>query len=418
MTREVESARLADAASGASRLVITAVETVQVGQFPNLVWVRLHTDEGPVGLGETFYGAYAVAAYIHESVAPQLLGQDPLRIDLHATRLRGYLGYSGTGVENRGNSAVDIALWDLFGKATGLPVHQLLGGATRDRIRVYNTCAGPEYIRSRPQQAVDNWGLSPDGQGRYEDLAAFMTRPGELARELLAEGITGMKIWPFDPYAEASGGQYISAADLELALCPFREIREAVGNAMDVMVEFHGLWSVPMAKRIVRALEPYDPFWLEDPIRMGDLASLRDLAETTPTPITASETLGSRAEFRALLEQRAVGIVMLDVSWAGGLGEAKKIGAMAEAFGLPVAPHDCTGPVVLTAGIHLCANLPNALVQETVRASYRGWYLELVTELPPIVDGHVQLPGGPGLGVELLPDLAARPDAKVTVSAL
>ena len=398
---------------------VTRVETLRLDEFPNLLWVRVHTDVGLVGLGETFFGARAVEAYVHETVAPYLLGQDPLRIDRHSRSLYGYLGYRSTGVETRGNSAVDIALWDLFGKATGQPVVQLLGGAFRESIRTYNTCAGYRYVRGRPQQAVDNWGLpSGEPEGPYEDLDAFLHRADELALSLLDQGITGMKIWPFDPYAEATNGQYISGVDLDRALEPFRKIRDAVGNAMDVMVEFHSLWNLPMARKITRALEEFEPFWFEDPLKADDLDALADLAGSTDVPIVVSETLASRWAFRDVLAAGAAGIVMLDVSWCGGLSEAKKIATMAEAHQLPVAPHDCTGPVVLVASTHLSMNLPNALVQETVRAYYTGWYRELVTALPTIERGQISPPPGPGLGIVLRPELDRRPDAHVRSSDL
>jgi galactonate dehydratase len=401
------------------RLRVTALETIQLGEFSNVLWVRIHTDQGLVGLGETFFGASAVAAYLHETVAPYLLGKDALQIDLHSRRLYGYVGFNSTGAEARGNSAVDLALWDLFGKATDLPVYQLLGGASRDRLRIYNTCAGYRYIRSRPEQAVDNWGLPTDTpEGPYEDLDAFMHRADELAESLLEQGITGMKIWPFDPYAEQSGGHGILAGDLQAALEPFRKIRNAVGEAMDIMVELHSLWDLPTARRIIAALEEFDPAWYEDPIKMDNLAALAELAHSTRVPITASEALGTRWSFRELLERRAAGIVMLDVSWCGGLSEARKIAAMAEAFQLPVAPHDCTGPVVLMASVHLSMNAPNALIQETVRAFYTGWYTRLVTRLPRIERGFVYLPDGPGLGTELVPGLEQRGDATVRVSRL
>jgi L-alanine-DL-glutamate epimerase-like enolase superfamily enzyme len=400
-------------------LRVSAIETIQLDEFSNVLWVRVHTDQGLVGLGETFFGANAVAAYLHETVAPYLLGKDALQIDLHSRRLYGYVGFNSTGAEARGNSAIDLALWDLFGKATGMPVYQLLGGASRERLRIYNTCAGYRYIRSRPVQAVDNWGL-PTGvaAGPYEDLDAFMHRADELACSLLDEGITGMKIWPFDPYAEASGGHGISSADLQTALDPFRKIREAVGDKIDIMVELHSLWDLPTAKKITAALEEFDPCWYEDPIKMHNLPALAELARTTRVPITASEALGTRWSFRDLLEQRAAGIIMLDVSWCGGLSEARKIAAMAEAYQLPVAPHDCTGPVVLMASVHLSMNAPNALIQETVRAFYTGWYTELVTTLPRIERGHVYLPEGPGLGTELLPGLERRSDATVRITRL
>ena len=398
---------------------VSALETIQLGEFPNVLWVRVHTDEGLVGLGETFFGAATVAAYVHETVAPYLLGQDPLQIDRHARSLYGYLGFNSTGAEARGNSAVDLALWDLFGKATGRPVYQLLGGLSRERIRIYNTCAGYRYVRARSVQAVDNWGLPVEAVGGpYEDLDAFLHRADELACSLLEQGITGMKIWPFDPYAEASAGHYISSADLKSALEPFRKIRQAVGDAMDVMVEFHSLWDLPMAKRLAAALEEFNPYWYEDPIKMDNPAALAELARSTRVPITASEALGTRWSFRSFFESRAIGIAMLDVSWCGGLSEARKIAAMAEAYQLPVAPHDCTGPVVFMASVHLSLHSTIALVQETVRAFYTGWYTELVTALPRISDGYVYPPDGPGLGLELVPGLERRPDATVSVSSI
>jgi galactonate dehydratase len=398
---------------------VTRVETLWLDEFSNVLWVLVHTDEGLVGLGETFYGAQTVASYIHETVAPYLLGKDPLTIDLHSRALYGYLGYRSSGVEMRGNSAIDIALWDLFGKATGQPIYQLLGGKSRDKIRIYNTCAGYRYVRSRPAQLVDNWGLpAGESDGPYEDLDAFLNRADELALSLLESGITGMKIWPFDPAAEASGGHYISNRDLDKALEPFRKIRQAVGNDMDIMVEFHSLWNLPMAQKIARALEEFEPFWYEDPLRADNIDALAAYAASTHVPVTVSETLATRWSFREVLEQGAAGIVMLDLSWCGGLSEGKKIATMAETYQLPVAPHDCTGPIVLMASMHLSLNAVNALIQETVRAYYTGWYKELVTDLPSISDGHATLSAKPGLGTELLPELRNRKDAHLQASEL
>jgi L-alanine-DL-glutamate epimerase-like enolase superfamily enzyme len=396
---------------------VTRIETIRLDEFPNLVYVRVHTDDGLVGLGETYYGARAVEAYIHETAAPYLLGRDPLEIDRHARGLYGYVGYRGSGVETRGNSAIDIALWDLFGKVTGQPLYQLLGGKARDSIRIYNTCAGYRYVRNLSRQEVANWGVGAEvSPGPYEDLDAFLYRADELARSLLEQGITGMKIWPFDPYAEQSGGHYISAQDLDRALEPFRRIRDAVGDAMDIMVELHSLWDFPMARTICAALEPFRPLWIEDPLKADNIDALAELARSTRVPIAASETLATRWSFREVLERNAAGIVMADVSWTGGVSEARKIAQMAEAYHRPVMFHDCTGPVVLSTSTHLSLNAPNALIQETVRAFYSGWYGELVTELPPIERGHISTPPGPGHGIELLPELTSRPDAHVVVS--
>ena len=394
---------------------IRQVETLRLGEFPNILWVRVHTDAGLVGLGETFMGAAAVEAYLHEWAAPRLLGQDPLAIEARARDLTGYLGWRGSGVETRGNSAVDIALWDLFGLAAGMPMRTALGGASRDRIRVYNTCAGYQYIRGNRNQASSNWGLG-NAQGPYEDLQGFLHHADELALSLLEEGVTAMKIWPFDIAAERSDGQYISAPDLDAALEPFRKIRGAVGSRMDIMVEFHSLWRLPMAQRIARALQPFDTFWHEDPIRIDSLDLLRQYARDCEALVCASETLSYKWGFKDYLETGVAGVVMLDLSWCGGLTEARKIAAMADAWQLPVAPHDCTGPVVWTASTQLSLHAPNALVQESVRAFYTGWYRELVTELPVVQDGMVSLNDKPGLGIQLLPDLHRRKDAIVRVS--
>jgi galactonate dehydratase len=394
---------------------ITAVETVRLGEFPNLIWVRLRTDEGLTGLGETFMGAAAVEAYIHESAAPKLVGRDPIQIEAINKSLINYLGWRGTGVETRGNSAIDIALWDLFGKAIGRPVCEALGGKSRDRIRVYNTCAGYKYIRDERSQAVANWGVG-NKQGPYEDLEAFLHRADELALSLLEQGITGMKIWPFDIAAERTAGWDISPAELDAALEPFAKIRKAVGNRMDIMVEFHSLWSLPMAQRLARALEPFGTYWHEDPLRLDNLADLKAYAEHSKAWVCASETLAYTHSFREYLETGVAGVAMLDLSWCGGLSEARKIAALAEAWHVPVAPHDCTGPVVYAASCHFSLHARNALIQESVRAFYTGWYTELVTELPPITKGEVTVNMKPGLGLDLLPGLNQRKDASVRVT--
>jgi len=396
---------------------IRQLTTIRLAEFPNILWVQLHTDEGLVGLGETFMGAAAVEAYLHEWAAQKLIGSNPLDIEARNRELIGYLGWRGSGVETRGNSAIDIALWDLFGKAAGMPIYTALGGKSREAIRIYNTCAGYRYVRSTTNQSTSNWGIGQAaGLGPYEDLDAFLHEAGDLALSLQSEGITAMKIWPFDPAAEASDGHYISNSDLDKALEPFARIRRAVGNSMDIMVEFHSLWRLPMAQKIARALKPYQTFWHEDAIRMDSLDLLKAYAPHTDALICASETLAYKWGFKDYLQTGVAGVVMLDLSWCGGLTEARKIAAMADAWQLPVAPHDCTGPVVWTASTHLSLHAPNALIQESVRAFYTGWYKELVTELPRIEDGMIALNSKPGLGIELLPDLVLRKDAIVRTS--
>ena len=387
----------------ASGLAIRAIETVRVAEHPNLIWVRIEADDGTVGLGETFFGAGAVEADLHERVWPLIEGRDPLAVDALARDLVPYVGHRSTGVEGRANSAVDIALWDLWGRATAQPIAQLLGGFTRSSIRTYNTCAGPGYMKRAEGQRTGNYALG--GTHPLDDLDAHLNRAGDLAEELLAEGITAMKIWPFDAAAEATQGRDIDPATLRACLEPFEQIRERVGDRMEVMVEFHSMWQLLPAMRIARALKPFGTYWHEDPIRMDSLSSLKRYAEASPAPVCASETLGSRWAFRDLLETGAAGVVMLDLSWCGGLSEARKIAAMAEAWHLPVAPHDCTGPVVLAASTHLSLNAPNALVQESVRAFLRTWYGELVKGLPTVANGMIAPAPGPGHGVDLAPDL-------------
>lgn len=388
---------------------ITAIDTTRVDEFPNLLWVTVHTDDGVTGLGETFFMPQTVEAYIHEVAAARLLGRDPFQIDLLARELNGYLGFRSSGAEVRGNSAIDIALWDLFGRATGQPLAQLLGGFSRDKVRTYNTCAGTSYMRKNEGQQTRNYGIDGGAARRdYDDLNGFLHHADDLAEELLAEGITAMKIWPFDMAAEKTGGQYISLPDLKAALVPFEKIRKRVGDRMDIMVEFHSMWQLLPAMTIARALADFDTFWHEDPIRMDSLSSLKQYQTASSAPICASETLGGRHGFRDYLETGVAGVVMLDIGWCGGISEARKIASMAETWHLPVAPHDCTGPVVLSASTHLTLNATNGLIQESVRAYYKTWYQDLVTALPVVKDGYITVPPGAGHGLELRPDIGER----------
>ena len=391
---------------------ITAIETVRIEQHANLLWLLVHTDEGISGLGETFFLPSSVEAYVHEHLAPRVLGENPLDINRLVRSLDHYLGFRSTGVETRGNSAFDIALWDLFGQVTDQPIAQLLGGFSRRSIRTYNTCAGAGYMKKGVGQTSANYELATAGEAavasEYDDLNAFMYRADELAESLLADGITAMKIWPFDLAAEKTGGVRIDKADLAIALEPFEKIRRAVGDRIDIMVEFHSMWQLLPAIEIARALEPYAVYWHEDPIRMDSLASLARYAEATPVPLCASETLATRWGFRDLFETGAAGVLNFDLAWCGGLSEARAIAAMGEAWHLTIAPHDCTGPVALTAATHLSLHAPNALVQESVRAFHRSWYGDIVTALPPIEAGHITVPSGAGLGTSLHDDLDAR----------
>ncbi len=391
---------------------ITAFETVQLPHLNNIIWLRIHTDEGLIGLGETFRGADAVATYLHREVAPQLIGKDPLAIDAISKQLtETYVGFRSSGVEMRGASAVDIALWDLLGQSVGRPIHQLLGGLTRPKIRTYNTCAGYTYNKSGARRYIGDKDTAQEGP--YEDQIAFHRDAGALAQSLLEEGITAMKIWPFDPFAVKNGGNFIHRSEIEAGLTPFRQIRDAVGDKMEVMVELHSMWDLPSALAIARALQPFKPFWCEDALKMQDPEALALYAQRSGVPVCASETVATRSHFLELLRKGATDYVMLDVSWCGGLSEAKKIATMAEAFQRPVAPHDCTGPVVFAASIHLSLNLPNAIFQESVRAYYSSWYRDLVTVMPKIEQGFIYPFEGPGLGLALSPFVLEHPDAVI-----
>jgi L-alanine-DL-glutamate epimerase-like enolase superfamily enzyme len=396
---------------------ITSIRTIRIGERPNLIWTEVTTDEGLTGLGEAFRGAAAVEAVIHESVAPLLLGRDARDIEgLSRLLLTPYVGFGASSAEVRAASAIDIALWDLMGQRHGIPVHEALGGRARERIRSYNTCAGYDY-NTRSAQRRDI-GADDRSRGPYDDQVAFMRDAGQLAESLLSEGFTAMKIWPFDIHAPATQGVSITLSDLKKGIEPFAKIRRAVGDRMEIMAELHSLWSMPAALSICRALEDFDITWAEDPIaKMDDVASLAELRRSVRTPICASETLGGKVAFRDLLAAGATDIVMLDLSWCGGLTEARKIAALAEAWSRPVAPHDCTGPVTLIASVHLAMHAPTAMFQEVVRATLATWYRDLVTALPRVESGWVLPMEGPGLGARLLPEVARREDATLRVSA-
>lgn len=397
---------------------IVGVETLRPERQRNLCFVRLRADDGSTGLGEAFYGGRAVEAYVHETAAPILLGTVAPRPVPIAEQLRPYVGYQGAGAEMRGNGAIDGALWDLLGKSAGLPLVELLGGPCRDRVRTYNTCAGTEYVSRSTRQHSSNWGTSAGSTGRYEDLAAFFERPGELARELRDEGYFGMKIWPFDTAAERTGGYAISSDELAAGVSIVEQIRDAVGRDIEILIELHGLWNPSCAVEIGRALEPYDPFWIEDPVRPDLVDGLRRVVDEVAIDVAVGETVTGRRGFGSLLDRQAVQIATVDIGWCGGLTEALKIASMADAHGVPIAPHDCTGPVSLALDAHLVCSQPNGLVQETARAFHRTWYGDFATGFPEIVDGWLMPGSSPGHGVELVPGFEDREDVHVKVSAL
>ena len=398
---------------------ITALETLRIGEHPNLLWVRVHTDEGLVGLGETWFGAASVEADMHERIAALVLGEDPSRLEHLNRRMRPYAGFCGTGAEIRALSALDVALWDIAGKAQGRAICDLLGGRTREAIPVYNTCAGPSYVSKTSAVRPENFGLASGALvRRYEDLDAFLHRADELAASLLEMGISSMKIWPFDLAAGAPDGMDISAADLKKALVPFEKVRAAHGERMRLKAELHGLWSLTAAKKICAALEPIGMDWVEDPIFMDRLQELPALAAATHAPLAGGETLGGLGQVQQLIDTRAIATPIVDITWGGGITFAHKCAALAGARGLPIAFHDCSGPITLAASTHLALAVPNVREQEIARGMYFGWYADLVDCPPPITNGMISVPPGPGLGLSLLPGLEKRKDAVSRVTRL
>ncbi len=395
---------------------VSALRTIRIAERPNLIWLELETDDGLTGLGESFRGAEAVEAALHGQVAPWLIGRDARQIEaVSKFLLTPYIGFNSASADIKAASAVDIALWDLAGQRHGVPVHEALGGASRTSIRAYNTCAGYSY--NTAGTARRDIGAEDKPAGPYDDQIAFTRDAGALAESLLAEGYTAMKIWPFDIYAPLSNGHVITLDELKAGLEPFRKIRRAVGDRIEVMCELHSMWGTHAAARICRGLEEFGVFWAEDPIgKMDDVASLAMLRRQTRVPICGSETLGGLVPFRDLLAAEALDVVMLDLAWCGGLTAGRKIAALAESYAKPLAPHDCTGPVALMAGLHLALHAPTAIFQEVVRATLATWYCDLVSELPVIRQGIVEAPGAPGLGTALLPAVRQRADAVVRES--
>jgi len=359
---------------------------------PNWVWVRVYTDSGLIGLGETYPHNEAEASVVHSTVADFLLGRDPRDIERIWADLYRTFDFQVTGgAEMRALSAIDLALWDLLGKSLDLPVYRLLGGKSNPEVRLYNTCFPHKYD--------------------------FAKEPEKIMRELIdGYGIKAIKIWPFDPAARRNQHQYVTSADLEEGLFPVRLLRDKFGNEIEILMEFHSSWDLTSAIRIAKALEPYRPMWLEDMLLPGNFGQYRQLAEATAIPLTISERLAGRMPFLQLLESRAAKYVMFDVTWCGGLSEAKKIATMAEAFELPVAPHTAGGPLLFYASTHLSTALTNLAIQESCQVFYEATWPAMLTN--PLVPkgGAVRVPELPGFGMEIKPEVWTHPAAVTRTS--
>ena len=377
---------------------ITTVESFVHADFPNIIYIKIGTDAGVYGIGESYYFGRTVATFVEEFVAPTLIGLDPANIESISRKLTTYIGALSSGVEMRAKSAVDIALWDIKGKVEKKPIYQLLGGKSK-QLTIYNTCAGRGYMRKSDQDS-SAWGIS-DKNDQYEDLQAFLTDAGALAKELLAEGIGGMKIWPFDIYAEKNYGADITDEDLKKGLIPLQKVRDAVGEKISLMLELHALWSPKAAKKIFEATKDLNLTWIEDPIYPDLLDDYAILRGNGYAPIAHGETVSSMTRVNSLLKNDYIDVLTLDLGWCGGFTAGIKFSEAAKKYGKSIAPHDCSGPLGLIAGTHLSTAYENALVQETSRASLRTWYPMVATTLPTISNGKIALGEGFGLGTDL-----------------
>jgi L-alanine-DL-glutamate epimerase-like enolase superfamily enzyme len=377
-------------------MIISKIETIRVGQFPDLIFVQVHTDTGLIGLGETWYSASTVESAVHDHFGPLLIGRDPAEIERHwqtMFRLSDHAGYGGA--ELRAISALDVALWDIKGQALQMPIFEILGGGTRHRIKVYNT--------------LGVYGDITDGYDVWSD-------PVGVAKNLLDQGITGMKISPTDFIARESDGQLLFKDDLDWALRPLREIRDKLGMEIEVANDAHAKWNLPNAMRIVREMEPLRPMWHEELISpLNEEAHVR-LQDATTIPIAAAERLMTRYQHRRFIESPAARITMPDLTWTGGISEVKKIAILASAHQIPIAPHDCVGPVNMLACAHIAMATPNVMIMEYNRAMHHGWYRDFIEPDFIVEDGYLMAPTEPGLGTRLKDSVKNRPDATVRES--
>lgn len=392
-----------------SGLRITALETRHDNPvMPGLMMLRIHTNAGITGCGETFYVPSAVAAMIHDWMGRRLLGADPLAIESHWRFLyERSANFGARGTELRAISAIDLALWDIFGQVSEQPVWQLLGGRTQESIPVYNSSGGPSYGGARPD-GLDTWpGYGPVGnEGPLNDYWSVINRPVEYARELLDEGIGGLKVWTLDFAAHKPRGPlYIRQRDVDEALRPLREIREKLGDSMELMVDGHGFFQLPAALRIASKLRDLDPLWTEDLIRPDCVDTIADFRKQSGIPLAVSEMMIGHEDYRLVLERRAADYIMIDPTWIGGISQTHRIAQLAQFYNVPVVMHDCTGPLTLLAGIQVATATANVAWQETLRSHIRLLYPKLIDETIRIEEGMAIPPGKPGIGARWLDPL-------------
>ncbi len=386
-------AALGKAWAGAPATRITALETVHWQSRgdapfqPHWTWLKIHTDTGATGLGETYPRNAAEAEMLHSHFAPLLLGHDPGDIERIWNDLYHAIDFQvAGGAEMRSLSAVDLALWDLLGNVLETPVYRLIGGRSNPRVRLYNTCFPLRYN--------------------------FLTEPDRIMQELIDRyGIRAIKIWPFDGAARANQRQFITPAQIDEALRPVRVLRDRFGMSIEILMEFHSMWNLTSAIRIAQALEPYQPMWLEDMLLPGNYGQYAELARATRLALTISERMAGKLQFESMLESRAARFVMFDVCWCGGLTEARKITALADARQLSFAPHTAGGPLLFYASTHLSTAMPNLWIQESCQRFYESdWPAMLENPLLPAA-GCISAPDLPGFGMRIKREAWEHPKA-------
>jgi galactonate dehydratase len=385
--------RAAQAASSQYRrpkLRITEIRTAEVRVHGYQVHVRIYTDQGIIGQGETT-DASAGNVPLIRSFAPMLIGQDPLNIEAAFERIRtsGIFAGAQAGQYVTALTGVEIALWDIAGKALGVPVYQLLGGKVRDRVRLYCDTGS---------------GVSPGDERMKERSQARI-------KEIQDMGFTAMKIdidAAGDPARFDRVNWTASNGEIEHMVAKVAFMRETCAKNVDLAVDMHGRYDLPTAKRVAREMEPFKLLWLEEPVPPENVDALRDVRASTSTPICCGENLFLRHGFRELLEKRAVDIIMPDFQKCGGLLEGRKIADMAHTYYVPVAPHTVTSPIGMMATAQVAAAIPNFLVQEfhwiDSLALWRNW----VKEGDIIEKGFITLPERAGIGVEMNEDGARK----------
>ncbi len=374
---------------------ITGLSTRVVNaEMRNWVFVRVETDSpGLFGWGEATleWKTRAVVGAV-EDLAPLLIGRDPRDIE-QAVRLLKKHSFWRLGVIGMSAvSGIEMALWDILGKALGVPVWRLLGGKVRDKVRVYT-----------------HLGLG-DMRAVYETLDAepLLAR----AHEVVAKGYGAFKA-VFIPYT----GYHAPLPDVDKVGRLMEALRAAVGPKVDVMVDFHGRpASAAAALAYIEALAPGRPMFVEEPVPPGETAALAAVAARSAVPLATGERLVDRAEFADLLAARAVSIVQPDICHCGGLLEAKKIAAMAEAVSVGVAPHNPLGPIAGVAALHFAVSTPNHVIQEEMVGAV-PWYFDVVDGPIRLVDGHWLVPEAPGLGITVDEAACARHPFKPEVLA-